>query len=86
MWYYRNRVLASHRAMVCHKEKLILQGAFQSRVRSPNNSIFVGNVLCMYFDFRLMRMHEHGLNSRENARMYTKKPRCVGTAGNFITG
>lgn len=38
-----------------------------------------------YFHFRLMRMHEHGLNGRENTRMYTKKPRCVGTSGNFIT-
>lgn len=32
-----------------------------------------------------MRMHEHGLSERENTRMYTRKPRCVGTAGNFIT-
>lgn len=34
---------------------------------------------------RMMRMHEHGLQGRENARMYTKKPRCIGHAGNFIT-
>lgn len=32
-----------------------------------------------------MRMHEHGLTERENTKMYTKKPRCVGTSGNFIT-
>lgn len=32
-----------------------------------------------------MRMHEHGLSERENTKMYTRKPRCVGTAGNFIT-
>lgn len=30
-------------------------------------------------------MHEHGLQERENSRMYTKKPRCVGQAGGFIT-
>lgn len=32
-----------------------------------------------------MRMHEHGLSERENTKMYTKKPRCIGTAGNFVT-
>lgn len=32
-----------------------------------------------------MRMHEHGLTERENNRMYTKKPKCIGTAGNFIS-
>lgn len=34
---------------------------------------------------RLMRIHEHGLSDRENIRMYTKKPRCIGHAGNFVT-
>ncbi|XP_055315345.1 ionotropic receptor 75a-like [Sitodiplosis mosellana] len=37
------------------------------------------------FKIGLMRMHEHGLSERENTRMYTRKPRCVGTQGNFIT-
>lgn len=37
------------------------------------------------FANRLMRIHEHGLSDRENIRMYTKKPHCVGHAGNFIT-
>lgn len=32
-----------------------------------------------------MRIDEHGLASRENTRMYTRKPRCIGQAGNFIT-
>lgn len=32
-----------------------------------------------------MRIHEHGLSDRENIRMYTKKPRCVGHTGNFVT-
>lgn len=32
-----------------------------------------------------MRIHEHGLSDRENVRMYTKKPRCIGHAGNFVT-
>lgn len=35
--------------------------------------------------FRLMRIVEHGLASRENTRMYTRKPRCIGHTGNFIT-
>lgn len=30
-------------------------------------------------------MHEHGLQDRENSRMYTKKPKCAGRAGNFVT-
>lgn len=37
------------------------------------------------FSSRLMRIHEHGLSDRENIRMYTKKPRCIGHAGNFVT-
>ncbi|XP_031619955.1 ionotropic receptor 75a-like [Contarinia nasturtii] len=37
------------------------------------------------FKIGLMRMHEHGITERENTRMYTKKPRCTGTGGNFIT-
>lgn len=32
-----------------------------------------------------MRIYEHGLSDRENTRMYTKKPRCIGHTGNFIT-
>lgn len=32
-----------------------------------------------------MRIDEHGLTDRENTRMYTKKPRCIGHNGNFIT-
>lgn len=32
-----------------------------------------------------MRIQEHGLSDRENIQMYTKKPRCIGHAGNFIT-
>lgn len=37
------------------------------------------------FNFRLMRICEHGLAERENTRMYTKKPKCIGHTGNFIT-
>lgn len=32
-----------------------------------------------------MRMREHGLQDRENSRLYTKKPKCGGSGGNFIT-
>lgn len=34
---------------------------------------------------RLMRIDEYGLSNRENIRMYTRKPRCIGHAGNFVT-
>lgn len=33
----------------------------------------------------MMRMREHGLEGRENTRMYSKKPKCIGHTGNFIT-
>lgn len=33
----------------------------------------------------MIRMHEHGLQERENSKMYTKKPKCTGSGGNFIT-
>lgn len=41
--------------------------------------------LTNFIRFRMMRMDEHGLQDRENSRMYTKKPRCIGQAGKFIT-
>lgn len=50
--------------------------------------IFSGNEVLfihLFVNFRLMRIHEHGLSERENTRMYTKKPRCIGHTGNFIT-
>lgn len=33
----------------------------------------------------MLRMHEHGLQDRENSRLYTKKPKCNGLGGHFIT-
>lgn len=31
-----------------------------------------------------MRINEHGLQERENARLYTRKPKCSG-GGHFVT-
>lgn len=33
----------------------------------------------------MMRIHEYGLQDRENSRLYTKKPQCSGVGGNFVT-
>lgn len=33
----------------------------------------------------MMRMNEHGLQYRENSRLYTKEPKCSGSGGNFVT-
>lgn len=33
----------------------------------------------------MMRMHEHGLQDRENSRLYTKEPKCAGAGGHFVT-
>lgn len=33
----------------------------------------------------MIRMHEHGIQERENSRLYTKRPKCSGSGGNFIT-
>lgn len=30
-------------------------------------------------------MDEHGIQDRENSRMYTKKPKCISGNGNFVT-
>lgn len=32
-----------------------------------------------------MRMHEHGLQDRENSRLFTKEPKCAGAGGHFVT-
>lgn len=34
---------------------------------------------------RLMRINEHGLQERENTRLYTRKPQCSGGGGHFVT-
>lgn len=39
--------------------------------------------MCVYR--RMMRMHEHGLQDRENSRLYTKEPKCAGAGGHFVT-
>lgn len=33
----------------------------------------------------MMRIHEHGLQDRENNLLYTKKPKCSTGGGKFIT-
>lgn len=33
----------------------------------------------------MMRIHEHGLQDRENSRLYTKEPKCTGAGGHFVT-
>lgn len=38
-----------------------------------------------YHQHRMMRMHEHGLQDRENSRLYTKEPKCAGAGGHFVT-
>ena len=35
--------------------------------------------------FSLMRINEHGLQERENSRLYTKRPQCAGSGGHFVT-
>lgn len=32
-----------------------------------------------------MRINEHGLQDRENSRLYTRKPKCSGGGGHFVT-
>lgn len=32
-----------------------------------------------------MRINEHGLQDRENSRLYTSKPKCSGGGGHFVT-
>lgn len=32
-----------------------------------------------------MRINEHGLQDRENSRLYTRKPKCSGSGGHFVT-
>lgn len=46
-----------------------------------NNVGFFFSVSCIR---RLMRIHEHGLQNRENSKLYTKKPKCIGGGGNFV--
>lgn len=33
----------------------------------------------------MLRMREHGIQDRENAQLYMRKPKCSGSGGNYIT-
>lgn len=73
--------------MVCRQKELFVRRTVQNRVNraAQGFQVTVDKISCVYLHFRLMRMHEHGIAERENTRMYTKKPRCIGHTGNFIT-
>lgn len=44
--------------------------------------MFSINQTCL---IRLLRMHEHGIQERENSLLYTKKPKCSGRSAKFIS-
>lgn len=93
MWPEVHRVSASNRALVCNSKEFFIQRIIQSRVSSIDRFVLINNKHIIYYlfsfhvcsDHRMMRMREHGLQERENARLYTQKPKCGGSGANFVT-
>lgn len=72
--------------MVCHTQEFFVQGVIQSWVGLTDHTQHIISSLEYHHPFgRMMRMREHGLQERENARLYTQKPKCGGSGGNFVT-
>lgn len=66
-------------------EKCGLQEIQYLEVTDPWYSIKKNSTYKELFKTGLMRMQEHGLQERENHRLYTRKPKCLGGGSNFVT-
>lgn len=66
-------------------EKCGLQEIQFLQVTDPFYAIQKNSSYKELFKIGLMSMHEFGLQERENARLYTKKPKCAGHGAKFIS-
>ncbi|XP_055837082.1 glutamate receptor ionotropic, delta-2-like isoform X2 [Episyrphus balteatus] len=66
-------------------EKCALQEIQYLQVIDPWYAIQKNSSYKELLKIGMMRIHEHGLQERENAMLYTKKPKCTGGGGKFIT-
>ncbi|XP_055919470.1 glutamate [NMDA] receptor subunit 1-like [Eupeodes corollae] len=66
-------------------EKCALQEIQYLQVIDPWYAIQKNSSYKELLKIGMMRIHEHGLQERENAILYTKKPKCTGGGGKFIT-
>ncbi|CAO1308567.1 unnamed protein product [Diamesa tonsa] len=66
-------------------EKCGLQEIQYLQVIDPFYAIQKNSSYKELFKIGLLRMHEHGLQERENSLLYTKKPKCSGRSAKFIS-
>lgn len=66
-------------------EKCGLQEIQYLQVIDPFYAIQKNSSYKELFKVGLLRLHEFGLQERENSRMYTKKPKCSGHGAKFIS-
>lgn len=66
-------------------EKCDLQEIQYLQVTDPFYAIQKNSSYKELFKVGLLRLHELGLQDRENSRLYTKKPKCAGHGAKFIS-
>lgn len=66
-------------------EKCGLQEIQYLQVVDPFYAIQKNSPYKELFKIGLLRLREHGLQERENARLYTKKPKCHSGGAKFIS-
>lgn len=66
-------------------EKCDLQEIQYLQVIDPFYAIQKNSSYKELFKIGLLRLHEFGLQDRENSRFYTKKPKCAGHGAKFIS-
>ncbi|XP_058066355.1 ionotropic receptor 75a-like [Anopheles bellator] len=65
-------------------EKCGLQEIQYLQVVDPYYAIQKNSSFEEHIKIGLFRLNEHGIQYRENAKLYTKKPRCSGGGGKFV--
>lgn len=93
MWPNRNRLYGPVRSMDCHSETFAVQGNYEGSVSASKKIIGIfrlysirpilayANNNCIVS--RLFRLREHGIQSREVDRIYTKRPKCLSHGQSF---
>lgn len=66
-------------------EKCGLQEIQYLQVVDPFYAVQKSSPYKEHFKIGLLRLREHGLQERENARLYTKKPKCHTAGAKFIS-
>lgn len=82
MWIDRNQISGHGEPMVCHQEELIAERNAESQVSSlppPKNP----NLIKVIVHCSVFKIREHGIQARENLKIYAKRPQCSASGSSF---